>query len=277
MIACKQANISSGGIRGIVELVVLREIEIALGREIPLRAFFDLIVGTRSVLTLELVHLLLTIISTGGIIALAIGVKRWSLEKCIEQFTKLCNPAFTPRELHDLPALGRWAALNHGSKFKTTPLHQALKESLGEEFLFGGPREDDDNCDVNVAVTATDEKGSKAIVMANYSRSEHRPAHAQSDHEFIRPDHPSGEFRVWEAAAATSAAPTYFKPFKHGNGRSFLDGALYNNNPVNVAQRERKLLWPDVNDQHPDVLLSVGTGQDASQVELNDASKVRKR
>jgi hypothetical protein len=33
--------------RGIVELVVLRQIERVLGDEIPLRAFFDLIVGTR--------------------------------------------------------------------------------------------------------------------------------------------------------------------------------------------------------------------------------------
>lgn len=33
--------------RGIVELQVLREIERALGDEIPIQEFFDLIVGTR--------------------------------------------------------------------------------------------------------------------------------------------------------------------------------------------------------------------------------------
>lgn len=42
-----EANISSGGIRGIVELEVLREIELYLGGHIPIQAFFDLIVGTR--------------------------------------------------------------------------------------------------------------------------------------------------------------------------------------------------------------------------------------
>ena len=40
---------NSGGIRGIVELKVLREIEIYLGGHIPIQAFSDLIVGTRHV------------------------------------------------------------------------------------------------------------------------------------------------------------------------------------------------------------------------------------
>jgi hypothetical protein len=36
-----------GGIRGIAELEVLAELERALGGEIPIRSFFDLLVGTR--------------------------------------------------------------------------------------------------------------------------------------------------------------------------------------------------------------------------------------
>ena len=36
-----------GGIRGIVELEVLRALEKSLGGRIPIQAFFDLIVGTR--------------------------------------------------------------------------------------------------------------------------------------------------------------------------------------------------------------------------------------
>lgn len=42
------ANICcSGGVRGIVELEVLKAIETALGGDLPIQAFFDLIVGTR--------------------------------------------------------------------------------------------------------------------------------------------------------------------------------------------------------------------------------------
>lgn len=40
-----------GGIRGIVELEVLREIEEELGHSLQIQDFFDLIVGTRSVAT----------------------------------------------------------------------------------------------------------------------------------------------------------------------------------------------------------------------------------
>lgn len=45
----------SGGIRGIVELQVLNEIEWVLGGHIPIQDFFDLIVGTRSVLSVTLI------------------------------------------------------------------------------------------------------------------------------------------------------------------------------------------------------------------------------
>lgn len=39
----------SGGVRGIIELEVLRAIEGELGGKLPIQAFFDLIVGTRQV------------------------------------------------------------------------------------------------------------------------------------------------------------------------------------------------------------------------------------
>jgi hypothetical protein len=61
-------------------------------------------------------------------------------------------------------------------------------------------------------------------------------------------------------ARATSAAPSYFKPLRSPrNGKGYVDGALYHNNPVQLADFERKLLWPDTLGFPPDVLVSVGT------------------
>lgn len=61
-------------------------------------------------------------------------------------------------------------------------------------------------------------------------------------------------------ARATSAAPSYFKPFRSERSRrGYLDGALYHNNPVRVADLERRLIWPDSKFSPPDILLSVGT------------------
>lgn len=100
-------------------------------------------------------------------------------------------------------------------------------------------------------------------MIANYSRKnddyvEQRPG----EYEFLRPDRPELELKVWEAAAATSAAPSYFKPFAHeATKRTYLDGAIYHNNPVRLANRERRLLWPDVADREPDIFLSIGTSQ----------------
>ena len=43
-------NVRRGGIRGIVELEILRQIEKAMGGRLNIHCFFDLIVGTRSAL-----------------------------------------------------------------------------------------------------------------------------------------------------------------------------------------------------------------------------------
>ena len=62
-------------------------------------------------------------------------------------------------------------------------------------------------------------------------------------------------------ARATSAAPSFFKSFRsEHNNRGYLDGALYHNNPVRVADVERRLIWPDTDNSPPDILLSIGTG-----------------
>jgi patatin-like phospholipase/acyl hydrolase len=173
--------------------------------------------------------------------------------------------------LHSIPILGLLQTFNNGSKYKTKQLHTALQTSLGEDILFGGQREDDMRYIPKVAVTSTNEEGRKAVVIANYNRSITNPGtrkEAKSQCEFPRPDNPSLELRYWEAAAATAAAPPYFKSFYHqATKRSYLDGAFYNNNPARIAHQESKLLWPDVADHCPDIFLSIGTSKDSQQLD----------
>ncbi|KAH7084592.1 hypothetical protein FB567DRAFT_445911, partial [Paraphoma chrysanthemicola] len=235
-------SLDGGGIRGIAELEVLNQIQKKLGVRIPISAFFDLIVGT----------------STGGIIALALAVKQWSVHKCIDEFKRLCDKAFTPREFHGIGPLQYLTTASHGSTWKTTPLHEALYESLGSKYLFGGPQ-DSDNV-ARVAVTTTNEVATKGIVVANYCRK--NPKDDRQSYEFLRPSEPHAEMQIWQAGAATSAATPFFKPFVHPvTEETYLDGAFHNNNPAKVGNRERQLLWPDVQDSHPDILLSIGTSQ----------------
>jgi len=67
------------------------------------------------------------ILSTGGIIALGLGVEDWTVEQCIGKFTSLCGDAFNPRELLGVPLLGKLSMVNHRSMYKTKPFEKALQ------------------------------------------------------------------------------------------------------------------------------------------------------
>ena len=69
------------------------------------------------------------------------------------------------------------------------------------------------------------------------------------------------------SARATSAAPRIFKPMCHEASRQvYADGAIYHNNPIQIADQERKLLWPHLADDQPDIILSIGTSYNPDSV-----------
>ena len=212
-----------------VELAVLRAIELALPRDIPVRAFFDLIVGTRYVEMYPLVSSFLVSVnnflianrSTGGIIALGLGAEHWTIEECLDKFVNLCTKAFTAHKT------GPLALLHHGGRYKTTHLQQAIQAVFSGHVLFGGhffgARLSSEN-PVKLAVTSTTESWEQAVVFTNYNRN----IEQDTTYKFERPEEPSKELNIWEVARATSAAPTYFKPFvNHWTKQGYLDGAIY--------------------------------------------------
>ncbi|KAJ2991286.1 hypothetical protein NUW58_g2566 [Xylaria curta] len=239
-------TLDGGGIRGIVELEVLRQIEMELGG-VPIQCFIDLIVGT----------------STGGLVALGLASMNWTVDECIEHFEGLCNQAFTRRTGGGLPLVGHFVDHHYHSKYQTKTLESVLKEAFTDDMqLFGGERPlESTRWQVKVAVTATSLAGNKTYVLSNYNRHVGRlkPNH----YHFQRPQILSSELKVWEAARATSAAPRYFKSFHHeASQKTYIDGAVLHNNPVRIADSERKIIWPD--NQVPDLFLSIGTGSSPS-------------
>jgi len=67
--------------------------------------------------------------------------------------------------------------------------------------------------------------------------------------------------RIWEAARATSAAPTFFEPITIVHPKppsSYVDGGLKHNNPSEIAIAEAEKIWPHVKRF---VLVSIGTGK----------------
>lgn len=68
--------------------------------------------------------------------------------------------------------------------------------------------------------------------------------------------------RAWKSARCTSAAPTYFERYHHkGTQQDYIDGALLRNNPIQLLEEERRLVWKDKTP--PDIILSIGTGVQA--------------
>ncbi|KAI0965763.1 hypothetical protein F4678DRAFT_467205 [Xylaria arbuscula] len=246
--------LDGGGVRGIVELCVLRVLESRLG--LPLHRFFDLVVGT----------------STGGILSLGFGHELWSVEECIERFKAVVGEAFTPRK-GQVQGFHHIQLLIQGSKYETKPIENALQSSFGNGNLFGD-RQKNGTQRLKVAVAAVSEAGTRALVLSNYNATDEAGSPTSSEkskpsYQRYRPTRPEDELKIWEAARATSAAPGFFKPFLKARSSDIdsevfpemMDGAILHNNPIVLAIEEaRRLSHLQGQRQIPDLVLSVGTG-----------------
>ncbi len=54
----------------------------------------------------------------------------------------------------------------------------------------------------------------------------------------------------------------------------YEDGGLYHNNPIFIADSERKLIWPELADSPTDILLSIGTGHNPRRLTEPPAPKL---
>ncbi|KAI0179862.1 FabD/lysophospholipase-like protein [Hypoxylon sp. FL1284] len=247
--------LDGGGIRGVTQLQVLTELEKVLGSDLPIQLFFDLMVGT----------------NTGGMIAIALGVKKWSVSATRERFKELCKEGFAPREMTNLPLFGALSSLYHGSLYKTQPFTKALNQHLSDQPFFGtATHRSRVTTSTKVAVTASAGIERQAVVFANYNRQD-RPWE-KHPYRFVRSDAPSREMRIWEAARATSATTPYFKPFqKIETGHEYTNNDPRHSCPIVVADYEAKSIWSDIVDKSPDLMLSIGSGRNVGDRTTDDS------
>ncbi|KAK6496175.1 hypothetical protein TWF481_002199 [Arthrobotrys musiformis] len=248
-------SLDGGGVRGLSQLIFLQSLENALGFELQLTSFFDLIVGT----------------STGGYTALGLVGRDWTIPECIQNFKKLCKKAFAVRRWGSLPGLQHLIGGN-GYKYRTHYLQRALMEVFHtNDYLFGGIKKASKPVP-KVAVTTASSAG-KAIVLGNYNHVNH----GEASYDFPRSEIPENEFKIWEAARATGATPGYLKEFSHVASKDvYLDGGIHHNNPIFVAESERKLIWPEVDHLPPDIVLSLGSGFNPNAATIRESRKERK-
>jgi len=210
-------SIDGGGVRGIIPAYILDYI--AGKTQKPIHQLFDVIAGT----------------STGGIIALGLGINRKGSDK-----------PYTPADLLDLyvskaaqifpRSMFSRISMVFGPKYSPEPLEKILAE------YFPDPLQMKD------AVAK--------LVIASFDLVSQQPFFFKSE--------PRGkDMTDWPAqlvARATSAAPTFFPPKLTTHGGltfAFVDGGVCANNPAMAAYAEARRVYGT---ERPIYVLAVGTG-----------------
>lgn len=225
-------SIDGGGIRGIIPAVVLAEIEQRTGKRIF--ELFDMFAGT----------------STGGILSLALaapaadGGACWSARDLIGLYLEN-GPVIFHRSLwHRITAAG--SILDE--KYEAPGVESVLRKYFGDAELSGAL--------VEVLVTAYDIEGRDPFFFKR-----RKALQASED-----------DFPMWEVARATSAAPTYFEPYRLKTAApvgyyALVDGGVFATNPAMCAYADARRFEPTAEL----VVVSLGTGQLERPIPYDDA------
>ena len=190
-------SIDGGGIRGIFPAAFLEGLEERYTRGRPVVEYFDLIAGT----------------STGGVIALGLAAGLGINEICnlyVKQGREIFPPApdgfigQIKNGFRDLRQFFRY-------RYDRDVLMRLLDHAL-EDREFGTAR-------VRLCIPSTDGRYGEAYIF----KTPHHPDYTKDAHE-----------PMTKVAAATAAAPTFFRPLED-NGYTFLDGGIYANDPIMVG------------------------------------------
>ncbi|PON38399.1 Patatin-related protein [Parasponia andersonii] len=264
-------SMDGGGMKGLATVQILKEIEKGTGKRI--HELFDLICGT----------------STGGMLAVALGIKLMTLDQCEEIYKNLGklvfaepvpkdNEAATWREKLDQlykSSSQSFRVVVHGSKHSADQFERLLKEMCADEdgdlliesAVRNVPK-------VFVVSTLVSVMPAQPFVFRNYQYPAGTPemplAISESSSISILGSPTTGaqvgyersafmgscRHQVWQAIRASSAAPYYLDDYSDDVNR-WQDGAIVANNPTIFAIREAQLLWPDT---RIDCLVSIGCG-----------------
>jgi predicted acylesterase/phospholipase RssA len=226
-------SIDGGGIRGIVPAILLAEIERRTRQ--PIAKLFDLIVGT----------------STGGILALGFTVPnstsepKYEAEDLIQLYEENGKHIFA----RPYPFLRTVHRIRNVVTEKYNAGH--LEKILQEYFQ-----------------TTCLSAALKPVVVTSYEIERRVPFFFKSVWAQPQGRGANYDFPMWKVARATSAAPTYFKPFTIATDDlsdyyALVDGGVFANNPTLCAYAEAKWmrddgLFPEEDDF---LIVSLGTGE----------------
>ncbi|KAF3002269.1 hypothetical protein E8E15_000535 [Penicillium rubens] len=239
-------SLDGGGVRGLIQLGLLRALERRIG--IPIASLPDLCAGT----------------SVGALSAIDIILNQSSVTQCFNAFPDLARDIFRRSSNSPVPRCIQWLAsalnLTTDGLYNSNRLSQILKAAVGpSRRMFDVATASPAGC--RVAIVASRTSDGKACVLANYRGASARTPNTA--YQFLAPRNGGKGPALCDASESTVAAPSYFPP-KKVPGLGLLqdvllqDGGVRANNPLAIALRESGIIWPMA--KRHDLLLSVGTG-----------------
>ncbi len=230
-------SVDGGGIRGLISVLVIDEIENRLGkklgRKVRITDYFHLFAGT----------------STGGLIALALTAPEEVSASDLASFYTEDGPKIFHRDLsRKLSTL--WGFI--GPKYSSVPLREAVKRRLGQSKVSEAVRD---------------------LLVTSYDMNRSEPYFFKRWRAIENPE--ERDFAIAEAALSTAAAPTYFP--SHGiEDRALVDGGVFAANPVIAAIAEalgRQSDPPAELEPHDLFAVSIGTGEFETGFSQGEVSK----
>jgi patatin-like phospholipase/acyl hydrolase len=233
--------LDGGGIRGVIPARVVQSLEERTGMRA--HQLFDIIAGT----------------STGGIIALALTTPaddkvsaRYSAADLVKLYQAQGPQIFSRTLAHKV--FSGWGVL--GPKYSADAIERILREYFRASRL--------SEALTPVLVTSYDTAKASPYFFKSYRSPDDGSSSASIPDDFF----------MWQAARATSAAPTYFPPFRlvhpDGSEKSLLDGGVFANNPGMCALADAYKMHAGT--ESPFLVVSVGTGNEDLRLRYADAA-----
>ena len=232
----KILTIDGGGIRGVLPGQILTKLEYKLAEALgnphaKIGDYFDMIAGT----------------STGGILTAFLlcpgedGKAKYTAKEAVSIYLEKGSEIFES-------SLSKVITSGAGlldEKYDVGNLEKILKEKLGEDTWLS-------DLIKPCLITAYDVESRRAFFFNQFEANEKQ----------------AYNFKAWEIARATSAAPTYFQAAKiknyQGDSFALIDGGVFANNPALCAYVEARNNFKKANDKSisaKDIfLVSLGTG-----------------
>jgi len=236
-------SIDGGGIKGIVPAIILARIEQKIQR--PICEIFDFIAGT----------------STGGILALGLtkasqkhpNRPEFAARDLVNMYTREGEKIFSRRqsnELNESNFLGKFFEKSKQAIFQEILARYA--PNLIAEDLFSSKYSRTGKLDViqTYLGDAYIQDALTEVLVTSYATNIKKPIFFSSNINKAEQYRHSESFRVMcegykmrDVALATSAAPTYFKPYyirpiHYGEDYTLIDGGVFANIPTSIAVLE---------------------------------------